>query len=352
VVRRLVSVGSILNSRYQIKKSIASGGMGEVWIGEDNVLSRIVAIKTVHPHYLSTNPEAIPVLHDEARAGASLLGHPNIVSVLDLGDHTEGDNSIHYIIMEYMDGITAHQWLKNKEQYDLKTYYNLTLFISLEMSKAIEYAHKKKVLHRDIKPLNTFVSKEGLIKVGDFGLARFIDAATRMHTVKGTQTDLYAAPEQWDGGKCDERTDIYQLGCSLYHILTGQPPFVGPMTVLYHAHLHQTPLAPKVINPLISAKVNDIIIKALEKKPSERAEMWEIKDIISAEIQSSYKIVIPGYNNLLPDVKKAIIHITDFGEDKNHKASVWSIPDYYEALSEGVQIALSGFRNFTVEKLD
>jgi len=344
----MFTVDEIIQSRYLVAGIIAPGGMGEVWKCLDSTLSRFVALKTVNPHYISIQPETLLILHDEAKSAAPLLGHPNIVGVLDLGRYDRASGEIHYIVMEYVDGITVNEWIKYKNKLDAETYINLSLLISLEACNGIEFAHRQNVLHRDIKPLNIFISKFGRIKIGDFGLARFVDAMTRAYTVKSFGTPAYTAPEQWKGEEFTFSSDIYQIGCTLYHIFTGRTPFEGDTFRQMYCHLNEKPEAPENINSLISTELSDIILQCLDKDESERPVMWEVHDAICNEIhhQFTMEIDIRGKSD---DIVKTVCDITNFN-DESLKADAfdWKYPDYREVLSEGLELVLAGITKFSI----
>jgi serine/threonine protein kinase len=213
-----------INNRYKLVSFVASGGFGEVWKAVDLRLDRTVALKTVETRYLLTEPKAFSILHDEATAGAQLLGHANVVGILDIIDHADGTGGV--IVMEFIEGLTLSQWISNivpKLKPELA--YLLNARLAWEFGRAISAAHDLGLLHRDIKPHNAIIDESGRLKVTDFGLARFVDAVTRTHTVAGAKTAAYAAPEQWREEKHTFRTDIYQLGCTLYQLFTGRLPF-------------------------------------------------------------------------------------------------------------------------------
>lgn len=222
----MLFIGDVVNGRYKVVELIARGGMGEVWKCNDEFLDRPVAMKTVNPEYLATNPKALSILKDEAKTSARLIGHPNIVCTLDLEEYKGKGTSIHFIVMEYVRGPSVARWIgETSTKLDDVTNFNINLLIAWELCKALGYAHRQGILHRDIKPLNVFVSNYGTTKVGDFGLARFVEAITRTHTVWRAMSPAYAAPEQWQGQKQTFKTEVYQLGCTLYHIFTKKLPF-------------------------------------------------------------------------------------------------------------------------------
>ncbi|QPK51813.1 serine/threonine-protein kinase [Paenibacillus polymyxa] len=333
-----------LNNRYVLNELIARGGMGEVWLGRDKLLDRNIAIKTT---IQGSEKQAISIFFDEAKTGASLIGHPNIVSVLDYGILEKSDISFeyHYIVMEYIDGMNLNEFVsKYKTILDEETYYYLALYISWEICKALDYAHKQNILHRDIKPLNIFLSKFGVTRVGDFGLARYIDAATRTHTVVNFKSPAYAAPEQWKGEKHSIETDLYQLGCTIYHLLTGSCVFNKSNIALMHAHLNESPVQPNEINKRLPKEISDAIFGLIKKEKSDRKELWEVNDAIAKELQKRLTLSVTVQNDI--EIKK-IADITDFGIEGLKEGNFsFEFPDFSEAISEGLQLLLAGITNF------
>ncbi len=259
----ILSPKTLLNNRYELVSQLGVGGMGEVWRATDQSLHRDVAIKTVNPRHLASNPKALAIFHDEARMGASLIGVQGIVSVLDIFEQKDGANIQHFIVMEYVDGISLEQWIVDyMPKLDPKTAHYFNLNIAWEFCYAIQNAHENGLIHRDIKPLNAMLTKRGALKIADFGLARFAEAITRTHTVARFMSIAYAAPEQWKDEEYDESGDAYQLGCSLYQLFSGRLPFeVKGQYAMMNAHLNTKPSPLVGHNSEVGADLGDVIME-------------------------------------------------------------------------------------------
>jgi eukaryotic-like serine/threonine-protein kinase len=243
--------------RYQLIKKIGQGGMGIVYQAEDSVLHRVIAYKVLPPS-VKEQPKVVASFLREARIAAS-LSHPNIVTVYDAGD--EGGDL--YIVMEYVDGISLKERLRQGAPLPHEEF----MHVALQLCQGLAYAHRHKVVHRDIKPANVMLGRDGQIKIMDFGLAKVVsDALADRTSVKGTP--LYMAPEQVTGDQVDHQSDIYSLGCTLYRMATGRPPFTGGD--LYYHHLHTTPEPPISINPCLTPQLNRLLLTCLAKKKNER----------------------------------------------------------------------------------
>lgn len=348
-------VGDVLCDRYKLNELINRGGMGEVWIAEDKALERNVAIKTINPNFLKSNPGAISIFKDEAIIGASLLGQPNVVAILDYGKQkVELDNEEYFIVMEYIDGIDVSKFINEiKPKLSEETYYYISLFIAWEMCRAIEYAHKQGILHRDIKPQNAFISKYGITKVGDFGLSRFVDEITRTHTVSNFNSPPYCAPEQWRGGKITRETDIYQLGCTLYQLFTGNFIYNKSRVAQMLAHLEDIPVPPKNYSTNMSEELSDGILKMVAKNEEDRGSLWELNDIIAKELHKTFSLTISVDKNNKNEIKK-VCELTDFSDENflEKGESSYDFPDFNEILSEGIQLILQDITTFEIKAME
>lgn len=255
----MLGIGTMLQDRYEILEKIGSGGMADVYKAKCHKLNRLVAIKVLKAEF-SSDAGFVSKFKMEAQAAAG-LSHPNIVNIFDVVD--EGD--IHCIVMELVEGITLKNYIAKKGQLGVKE----SIGIALQVAQGIEAAHEQHIIHRDIKPQNMLISKDGKVKVADFGIARAVSSQTVNSTVVGSVH--YISPEQARGGYVDARTDIYSLGITMFEMLTGKVPFEGDNTVTVAlAHLEDPIVLPSMINPEVTDSVEKIILKCTEKKPDNR----------------------------------------------------------------------------------
>lgn len=254
-------IGKRLDGRYEIHELLGVGGMAYVYKAYDNIEKRWVAIKTLKEE-LAGNSDFLRRFRNESKAIA-VLSHPNIVKVYDV---SFGDR-IQYIVMEYIDGITLKQYIE--QQGEIK--WREALYFTVQILRALQHAHEKGIIHRDIKPQNIMLLEDGTIKVTDFGIARFSQAETQTMTDKAIGSVHYIAPEQARGGYINDKADIYSVGVMLYEMLTGQLPFVADNAVsVAIMQMQAEPTPPSRINPSIPKGLEEITMHAMEKNPAQR----------------------------------------------------------------------------------
>lgn len=268
--------GTFLQDRYEILEQIGSGGMSVVYKAKCHKLNRMVAVKVLKEEFCNDS-NFVSKFKMEAQAAAG-LSHPNIVSVYDVID----EGKIHYIVMELIEGITLKSYIAKKGKLEVKE----SIGISIQVAQGIAAAHEQHIIHRDIKPQNMIISRDGKVKVADFGIARAVSAQTLTSAAMGSVH--YISPEQAKGGFSDERSDIYSLGITMYEMVTGRVPFEGENTVsIALAHLEDAMVPPSVYNPEIPVSLERIILKCAEKKPERR---------------------YPSANDVIADLRKALLH--------------------------------------------
>ncbi len=246
-------IGRLLDNRYEILEIIGTGGMAVVYKARCHRLNRLVAIKILKDEY-SRDEEFRRRFHAESQAVA-MLSHPNIVSVYDVSTSDEAD----YIVMELIDGITLKQYMEKKGVLNWKE----TLHFAIQIAKALEHAHQKGIVHRDIKPHNIMVLKDGSVRVADFGIARVMSKGNTL-TKEALGSVHYISPEQAKGGRVDTRSDLYSLGIVMYEMITGRTPYDGesPVAVAIQ-HINGGAQLPSTLNPNIPGGLEQIIMKAM-----------------------------------------------------------------------------------------
>ena len=255
-------IGRLLDNRYEILEVIGTGGMAVVYKARCHRLNRLVAVKILKDEY-SQDEEFRRRFHAEGQAVA-MLSHPNIVSVYDVSTSPEAD----YIVMELVDGISLKQYMEKKGVLNWKE----TLHFSMQIAKALEHAHSRGIVHRDIKPHNVMVLKNGSVKVTDFGIARIMSKGNTL-TKEALGSVHYISPEQAKGSRVDNRSDLYSLGVVMYEMMTGRPPYDGesPVAVAIQ-HINGGAPMPSTLNPNIPGGLEQIIMKAMAHDPNDRYE--------------------------------------------------------------------------------
>lgn len=258
----MIKEGVFLGKRYEILGRIGSGGMADVYKGKDHKLNRFVAIKVLKSTYRS-DETFIKKFLSEAQAAAGLM-HPNVVNVYDVGQ----DRGLYYMVMELVEGITLKDYIEKKGKLSAKE----TISISIQMVTGIQAAHNCHIIHRDIKPQNIIISKDGKVKVTDFGIARATTStATQAVTTTVMGSVHYTSPEQARGGIVDEKSDIYSAGITMYEMITGHVPFDGDSTVTVALkHLNEAIKSPAEEVPDIPYSLECIIMKCTQKLPNKR----------------------------------------------------------------------------------
>jgi serine/threonine protein kinase/beta-lactam-binding protein with PASTA domain len=257
----------LLGGRYELDGIVGRGGMAEVFRARDIRLDRIVGVKTLRDD-LARDQTFQARFRREAQSAAS-LNHPSIVAVYDTGEDMVGNTPVPYIVMEFVDGRTLRDLLRD----DRRLLPERAAEITDGVLRALDYSHRNGIVHRDIKPGNVMLTRAGDVKVMDFGIARAVsDAqATMTQTAQVIGTAQYLSPEQARGERVDARSDLYSAGCLLYELLTGRPPFTGdsPVAIAYQ-HVREAPVPPSRIDPELPAWCDAIVLKAMEKDPADR----------------------------------------------------------------------------------
>ena len=255
----MLKIGMFLGNRYEIISKIGSGGMADVYKAKCHKLNRFVAIKVLKPEF-SQDQNFVSKFRMEAQS-AACLSHPNIVNIYDVGE----ENGIYYIVMELIEGITLKKYIERRKKLEIRE----SIEVAMQVARGLEAAHAEHIIHRDIKPQNIMISKDGKVKVTDFGIARAASSQTISSNTMGSVH--YISPEQARGGYCDERSDIYSLGITLYEMLTGRVPFEGDSTVAVALqHIQGEMVPPRQYEQLIPISLERIIMKCTQKKPELR----------------------------------------------------------------------------------
>ncbi|NBK92210.1 Stk1 family PASTA domain-containing Ser/Thr kinase [bacterium 1XD21-13] len=289
----MIRLGMFLGDRYEILEKIGSGGMADMFKGKDHKLNRFVAVKVLKDEFVE-DKNFVRKFKEEAQAAAG-LAHPNIVNVYDVGD----EQNINYIVMELVEGITLKTYIEKKGRLTVKE----ATSIAIQVGAGLEVAHNNQIVHRDIKPQNIMISREGKVKVTDFGIAKSVSSNTNTSDAMGSVH--YTSPEQARGGYSDAKSDIYSLGIVMYEMVTGRVPFDGETTVVVAVkHLQEDIVSPKVYASDIPVSLEHIILKCTEKSPDRRYA--NVSDL-TADLKQS--LVTPDVNfvkEILPDGAKTV----------------------------------------------
>ena len=266
----MVKDGIFLGKRYEVLSKIGAGGMADVYKGKDTKLNRFVAIKVLKKEYRE-DADFVRKFQSEAQAAAGLM-NPNIVNVYDVGE----DRGLYYMVMELVEGITLKDYIERKGRLSHKE----VISIAIQMCTGIGAAHAAGIIHRDIKPQNVIISKDGKVKVTDFGIAKSVTSNTISSNAMGSVH--YTSPEQARGGFSDAKSDIYSIGITLFEMVTGQVPFDGDSTVsVAIKHLQEEITPPSELVPDIPYSLEQIILKCTQKNAERRYKSTEelIRDL-------------------------------------------------------------------------
>ncbi|RVW07757.1 Stk1 family PASTA domain-containing Ser/Thr kinase [Prescottella agglutinans] len=292
-----------LSSRYELGEILGFGGMSEVHLGRDLRLSRDVAIKVLRAD-LARDPTFYLRFRREAQ-NAAALNHPAIVAVYDTGEAETDAGPLPYIVMEYVDGDTLRDILRAEGPMAPRR----AMEVIADVCAALDFSHRNGIVHRDMKPANIMINRAGAVKVMDFGIARAMadGQSTMTQTAAVIGTAQYLSPEQARGDQVDARSDVYSLGCVLYELLTGEPPFKGdsPVAVAYQ-HVREDPKTPSLVNPAVPRALDSVILKAMSKNPANRYQS-------AAEMRSDLVRVLGGQRPSAPMVMTAEDRTTILG---------------------------------------
>ena len=281
----------LLSERYELGEVLGFGGMSEVHRGLDTRLSRDVAIKVLRAD-LARDPQFQIRFRREAQ-NAAALNHPAIVAVYDTGEVQSDSGPLPYIVMEYVDGQTLREIVKTTGPMTQQK----VIEVMADVCAALDFSHRHQIIHRDVKPANIMINRAGAVKVMDFGIARALGEGQNVtQTAAVIGTAQYLSPEQARGEAVDARSDVYAVGCVLFELLTGEPPFTGdsPVAVAYQ-HVREDPRAPSELNPEISPALDAVVLKALSKNPLNRYQS-------AAEMRADLVRVRSGQSPMAPVV--------------------------------------------------
>ena len=300
----MIKPGMFISDRYEIVEKVGSGGMADVYKARCHRLNRFVAIKVLKTEY-SNDKNFVSKFRAEAQSVAG-LSHPNIVNVYDVGD----DDGLYYIVMELVEGITLKNFIERKGKLEVKEAVGITI----QIAQGMEAAHDNHIIHRDIKPQNIIISREGKVKVTDFGIAKAASSNTISSNTMGSVH--YISPEQARGGYSDEKSDIYSLGVTLYEMLCGKVPFEGDNTVsVALLHIQGEAVALRELDPSIPVSLERIVQKCMQKKPERR---YLYASELIADLKRSIMNPDGAFVKIAPAVVDSSPTITISDEEVNH----------------------------------
>ncbi len=326
----MVGEGTVLNGRYKLLERTGSGGMAVVYKAHDLVLGRLVAVKMLHESF-SSDPDFLSRFRQEAYAAAGLQ-HPNIVTVHDIGE----DNGRHYIVMEYVDGRTLKDLVRQYNEEGELMPTNRALDLSIQISEGIGYAHRAGLVHCDVKPQNVLVTHDDRIKVADFGIARAVsEASQHIDDDRVWGTPSYFSPEQAAGEQPSPASDVYAIGVMMFELLSGQLPFnASSQAALALKHIQETPPHVSELNPAVPEQLDLIVNKLLAKEAAGRYRTaGQLSRILTSYRQSGWSDTGP-----VAPVKKEVL-LTEFTPITEQPTQIFPVPgggisDYETAPTE------------------
>lgn len=347
-------IGHQLGGRYEVIERVGGGGMALVYKAQDLLLNRNVAIKVLRQQFVH-DEEFIRRFRREAQSAAS-LSHPNVVSIYDVGQ----EDDVHYIVMEYVEGKNLNEIIKERAPLQVDE----AVRIASQIADALDHAHHNQIIHRDIKPHNILIGRNGRVKVTDFGIARAVTSTTITQTGSVVGSVHYFSPEHAKGIVTGEKSDLYSLGIVLYQMLTGQLPFLGesPISVALK-HLQEEFDEPRKFNPLIPQSVENVILKSMRKNPQERYQsakemQTDLETCLMPERRNETKIDFPDEDDIdqtrvMPAIKPEPRGVTSTGaipvmesdQDNNKgkpKTKNWKKPALLISLTVLILIAMVG----------
>ncbi|KLU55601.1 serine/threonine protein kinase [Paenibacillus sp. VT-400] len=347
-------IGHQLGGRYEVIERVGGGGMALVYKAQDLLLNRNVAIKVLRQQFVH-DEEFIRRFRREAQSAAS-LSHPNVVSIYDVGQ----EDDVHYIVMEYVEGKNLNEIIKERAPLQVDE----SVRIASQIADALDHAHHNQIIHRDIKPHNILIGRNGRVKVTDFGIARAVTSTTITQTGSVVGSVHYFSPEHAKGIVTGEKSDLYSLGIVLYQMLTGQLPFLGesPISVALK-HLQEEFDEPRKFNPLIPQSVENVILKSMRKNPQERYQsakemQTDLETCLMPERRNETKIDFPDEDDIdqtrvMPAIKPEPRGVTSTGAvpvmesdeetDKGKaKSKSWKKPALLISLTVLILIAMVG----------
>jgi len=270
----------LFGKKYELLNKLGEGGFASVYLAKDTTLGRQVAIKVLNSQLPANDPTFLKRFEREAQTVAQ-LNHSNIIDVYEFGQ----EDGRYFIVMPYLSGPDLSHLLRQQGPLEVEQ----VLQIAEQVGEALDYAHSRGIIHRDVKPPNVIFNEQGNAILTDFGIVKMVDETTALTQTGGViGTPFYMAPEQWATGKMDSRTDLYALGVMVYQMLTGQVPFSGetPPRIMY-SHLNETPPPPHNLNPALPSAVGKVLLKILAKSPEQRYQT-------AAEFCADLRVALTG----------------------------------------------------------